>query len=96
MISEHMKGWEMSELLEAVRQYTREYIRLRKETNRLLRQGQIDKQEADHRNANAKQFLMFARYQLETAKKAGDLKRPASPSHKWKRESEDSWQSKER
>jgi hypothetical protein len=95
MISEHMKGWEMSELLEAVRQYTREYIRLRKETNRLLRQGKIDEQEADHRNGNAKQFLMFARYQLETAK-AGDLKRAASPSHKWERESEDSWQSKER
>ena len=91
MVSEHMKGWEMSELLETVRQYTREYIRLRKETNQLLRQGKIDKQEA-----NAKQFLMFARYQLETAKKAGDLKRPASPSHNWKRESEDNWHSKER
>jgi hypothetical protein len=96
MISEHMKGSEMSELLEAVRQYTREYIRLRKETNRLLREGEIDKQEADHRNGNAKQFLMFARYQLETAKRAGDLKSPASPSRKWKRESEGSWQSKER
>lgn len=96
MVSEHMKGWEMSELLETVRQYTREYIRLRKETNRLLRQGKIDKQEANHRNGNAKQFLMFARYQLETAKKAGDLKRPASLSHEWKRESEDNWHSKER
>ena len=90
-----MKGWKMSELLETVRQYTREYIRLRKETNRLLRQGKIDKQEANHRNGNAKQFLMFARYQLETAK-AGDLKRPASLSHEWKRESEDNWHSKER
>ena len=86
----------MSELLETAREYTREYIRLRKETNRLLRQGKIAKQEADHRNGNAKQFLMFARYQLETAKKAGDLKRHASPSHKWKRDSEDNWHSKER
>ena len=86
----------MSELLETVRQYTREYIRLRKETNRLLRQGKIDKQDADHRNGNAKQFLMFARYQLETAKKADDLNRPASLSQEWKRESEDSWHSKER
>ena len=66
----------MTELLEAVREYTREYIRLRKETNRLLRQGKIDRQEANHRNGNAKQFLMFARYQLETARKAGDLKKP--------------------
>ena len=85
----------MSELLETVGEYTREYIRLRKETNRLLRQGKIDKQEANHRNGNAKQFLMFARYQLETAK-AGDLKRPARLSHEWKRESEDNWHSKER
>ena len=80
MVSEHMKGWEMSELLETVRQYTREYIRLRKETNQLLRQGKIDKQEANHRNGNAKQFLMFARYQLETAK-ASNLRRPASSPH---------------
>ena len=86
----------MSELLETVREYTREYIKLRRETNGLLREGKIDKQEANHRNGNAKQFLMFARYQLETAKKAGDPRRPASLSHNWQRESEDNWHSKER
>ena len=71
----------MSELRETVKEYTREYIRLRKETNRLLREGKIDKQEANHRNGNAKQFLMFARYQLEAAKKTGNLEKPASPPH---------------
>ena len=64
----------MSELREAAREYTREYIRLKKETSRLLREGKIDEQEADHRNGNAKQFLLFARYQLETAKKTSMLK----------------------
>ena len=59
----------MSEFRENARKYTREYIRLRKETNRFLREGKIDKQEADHRNANAKQLLLFARFQLQTAKK---------------------------
>ena len=74
-----MKGWEMSELRD-VREYTREYIMLRKETNRLLREGKIDRQEANHRYGNAKQFLMFARYLLETAK-ASYLRRPASSPH---------------
>ena len=73
----------MSEFRETVREYTREYIRLRKETNRLLREGQIDKQEANHRNGNAKQFLMFARYQLEAAKKSSNLEKPASSPHNW-------------
>ena len=86
----------MSDLLQTVRDYTREYIRLRKETNRLLREGKIDKQEANHQNGNAKQFLMFARYQLEAAKKASNLERPASVSHNWKRESDENWHSKER
>ena len=76
--SEHMKGWEMSELRETAREYTREYIRLRKETNRLLRDRKIDKQEANHRNGNAKQFLVFARYQLEAAKKTSNLEKTAS------------------
>ena len=71
----------MSESRETVRAYTREYIRLRKETNRLLREGKIDKNEANHQNGNAKQFLMFARYQLEAAKKAENLKSSASLSH---------------
>lgn len=93
-ISEHMKGWEMSELRETVRDYTREYIRLRKETNRLLREGKINKQEANHRNGNAKQFLMFARYKLETVKKASI--KPATSPHNWKRDSEDNWHIKER
>jgi hypothetical protein len=66
----------MSELREAAREYTKEYIRLKKETNRLLREGKIDEQEADHRNGNAKQFLLFARFQLETAKKTSILKAP--------------------
>jgi len=65
-----------SELRVTFRDYTREYIRLRKETNRLLREGKIDKHEADHRNGNAKQFLMFARYQLEAAKKTSTSKVP--------------------
>ena len=65
---------EMSDLRETVRKYRRDYIRLRRETNRLLREGKINRQEADHRNGNAKQFLMFARYQLEAAKKASNLK----------------------
>jgi hypothetical protein len=91
-----MKGCEMSELREIVREYTREYIKLRNETSRLLREGKIDKQEANHRNGNAKQFLMFARYQLETAKTASNLKGPASSPHHWKEESEDNWHSKER
>jgi len=86
----------MSEFRKTVTDYAREYIRLRKETNRLLREGKIDKHEANHRNGNAKQFLMFARYQLETVKKAGNLERPESLSRKWKRESEDNWHSKER
>jgi hypothetical protein len=64
----------MSELRESVRQYTREYIRVKKETNQLLRAGKIDQQEADHRNGNAKQFLLFARFQLKTAKKMNMLK----------------------
>jgi plasmid maintenance system killer protein len=76
---------------ETASEYTREYIKLRKETERLLREGRIDQQEANHRNRNAKQFLMFARYQLESAKKASNLKRPASSPHKLKRESEDNW-----
>ncbi|HEX6436468.1 MAG TPA: hypothetical protein VF182_05010 [Candidatus Binatia bacterium] len=71
----------MSESRETVRAYTREYIRLRKETNRLLREGKIDKNEANHQNGNAKQFLMFARHQLEAAKKAENLKSSASLSH---------------
>ena len=86
----------MSELQKTIREYTREYIRLREETIRLLREGKIDKQEANHRNGNAKQFLMFARYQLEAAKKTSNLKKPASSPHNWKRESEDNWHSKER
>jgi hypothetical protein len=64
-----MKGREMSELQETVRDYTREYIRLRKETNRLLREARIDKQEANHRNGNAKQFLIFARYRVDAQRK---------------------------
>jgi len=71
-----MKGYEMSELLETVRVYTREYIRLRKETNRLLRSGKIGKEEANHRNANAKQFLVFARYQLKRRRKLPTYKIP--------------------
>ena len=67
----------MSELRETAREYTREYMRLKKETNRLLKEGKIDEQEADHRNGNAKQFLLFARFQLETAKKASMLKASA-------------------
>ena len=85
-----------SELREIFSDYTREYIRLRKETNRLLREGKIDKLEANHRNSNAKQFLMFARYQLEAARKTSNLKKPASSPHNWKLESEDNWHSKER
>lgn len=64
----------MSDFREIARKYTREYIRLRKETHRLLRDGQIDKQEADHRNGNAKQLLLFARFQLQTAKKTNITK----------------------
>jgi hypothetical protein len=64
----------MSELRETAREYTREYMRLKKETNRLLEEGKIDEQEADHRNGNAKQFLLFARFQLQTAKKTSMLK----------------------
>jgi hypothetical protein len=64
----------MSELRETAREYTREYIRLKKETNRLLREGKINEQEADHRHGNAKQFLLFARFQLKTAKKTNILK----------------------
>ena len=86
----------MSELLETAREYTREYIRLRKETNRLLREGKIDKQEANHQNGNAKQFLIFARYQLEAAKKTSNLEKPASSPLHWKLDSEDNWHSKER
>jgi hypothetical protein len=59
----------MSEFREIARKYTVEYIRLKKETNQLLREGKIDQQEADHRNGNAKQLLLFARFQLQTAKK---------------------------
>jgi hypothetical protein len=40
--------------------------------------------------------LMFARYQLEAAKKTSNLKKPASSPHNWKLESEDNWHSKER
>jgi len=97
MISEHVKGCEMSsELRETCSDYIREYIRLRKETNRLLREGKIDQHEANHRNGNAKQFLMFARYRLEAAKKTNNLKKPASSPHNWKLQSEDNWHSKER
>lgn len=64
----------MRELREAAREYTREYLKLKKETSRLLREGKIDEHEADHRNGNAKQFLLFARFQLETAKKTNMLK----------------------
>ncbi|HET9883216.1 MAG TPA: hypothetical protein VFS81_15780 [Candidatus Binatia bacterium] len=85
-----------SELRETFSDYTREYIRLRKETNRLLREGKIDKHEANHRNGNAKQFLMFARYQLEAAKKTSNLKSSASSPHNWKPESEDNRHSTER
>lgn len=67
-----------SESRETFSDYTREYIRLREETNRLLREGKIDKHEANHRNGNARQFMMFARYRLEAAKKANNLKKPAS------------------
>lgn len=85
-----------SELQETVRDYTRAYIRLRKETNRLLREGKIDKHEANHRNGNAKQFLIFARYKLETAKEASNLKSSVSSLHNWKLESDDDWHAKER
>jgi hypothetical protein len=86
----------MSELQKTIREYTREYIRLTQETSRLLREGKIDKQEANHRNGNAKQFLMFARYHFEAAKKTSNLKRPASLSHNWKLDSEDNGHTKER
>jgi hypothetical protein len=66
----------MSDLRETAREYTREYIRMKKETNRLLKEGKIDEQEANHRNGNAKQFLLLARYQLETARKRGMFKAP--------------------
>jgi hypothetical protein len=91
-----MKGWEMSDLPENVRVYAREYTRLRKETNRLLRDGKIDKQEANHRNGNAKQFLIFARYQLEAKKRTSNLEKPASSPRSWKPESNDNWHTKER
>jgi hypothetical protein len=91
-----MKGEEMSELRETLREYTREYIKLRNETSRLLREGKIDKQEANHRNGNAKQFLMFARYQLEAAKKTNNLEKPAISPHNWNLDSEDNWHEKER
>jgi hypothetical protein len=91
-----MKGWEMSELRKTAGEYTREYIRLRKETNRLLRDGKIDKQEANHRNRNAKQFLVFARYQLAAAKKTSNLETTASSPHNWNVDSEDNRYAKER
>jgi hypothetical protein len=59
----------MSEFREIARKYAGEYIRLRKETNQLLREGKIDQHEADHRIGNAKQLLVFARFQLRTARK---------------------------
>jgi len=62
----------MSEARETAWKYTREYIRLRKQTNRLLREGIIDKQDADHRTANAKQFLLFAKFRLENANKTSN------------------------
>ena len=86
----------MSESRGTVRDYTSEYIRLRKETNRLLREGKIDKHEANHRNGNAKQFLMFARYQRELAKKTSRLKSPVSAPQNSRPDSEDNWQAKER
>jgi hypothetical protein len=86
----------MSELQKTIREYTREYIKLRNETSRLLREGKIDKQEANHRNGNTKQFLVFARYQLEAAKKTSNVKKPISSPHNWKLDSEDNWHSKER
>jgi hypothetical protein len=64
----------MSELREVAIKYTREYIRLRKETNQLLREGKIDKQEADHRNGNAKQFLLFAQFQIKSTRKTSGAK----------------------
>ena len=86
----------MSELRETAREYTREYIRLRKETNRLLRDRKIDKHEANHRNGNAKQFLMFARYRLGAANKTSNLEKPASSPHNWNLDSEGNWHAKER
>ena len=86
---------EMSDLRATAEDYTREYIRLRKETNRLLREGKIDKHEANHRNSNAEQFLVFARYQVENAKKGSNLMRPASSRENWL-ESEDNRHPKER
>jgi hypothetical protein len=89
-----MKGREMSEPGETVTDYTREYIRLRKETNRLLREGKIDKHEANHQNGNAKQFLMFARYQLKVAKKTSNLKNAVGAPQNWRPDSEDNWHAK--
>lgn len=68
----------MTEVRETVWKYTREYIRLRKETNQLLREGKIDKHDAEHRNGNAQQFLLFAQYQLEAAKKTSNQKLTAT------------------
>ena len=76
IISERERMRMSSELRVTFSDYTREYIRLRKETNRLLRERKIDKHEANHRNGNAKQFLMFARYQLEAAKKTSTSRVP--------------------
>lgn len=64
----------MNHLLDDARRYTKEYIRLRKETNQLLREGKIDKREADHRNGNAEQFIMFARFQRNTARELDTAK----------------------
>jgi len=87
----------MSEVRETAWKYTREYIRLRKETNQLLRAGKIDKHDAEHRNGNAKQFLLFARFQLENAKKTSNQKLTATSAlHEWKLDAEDNWHSKER
>ena len=87
----------MSEARETAWKYTREYIRLRKQTNQLLREGKIDKQDADHRTANAKQFLLFAKFQLENGDKTSTPVLPGtSSSHEWKLEGEDKWHSKER
>jgi hypothetical protein len=87
----------MSEVRETAWKYTREYIRLRKETNQLLREGKIDKHDADHRNGNAKQFLLFARFQLENAKKTRNQKlTDISAPHDWKLDAENKWHSKER
>jgi hypothetical protein len=54
-----------------------ESIRTQKETTILLKQGRIDKEEADDRITNAMQVMLFARAALEHKKTKGG-KREAS------------------